>query len=200
MRKSLVLAKRKRSPRLDRLVPVADLERRIYLVRRQKVMLDHDLAGLYGVTTGNLNLAVRRNRERFPEDFVFKLTSTESESLLLQFARAKIRGGRRTAPYAFTEQGVAMLSSVLRSRRAALVNVAIMRAFVRIREVLATHKKLAHQLESLEAKIMRHDVHIERHSGEIQEVLEVLRRLIEQPVPPRRRIGFAKQPEIGRSP
>lgn len=153
-------------------------------------MLDGDLAELYGVTTGNLNLAVRRNRARFPDDFVFQLTRKETESLLLQIARAKRHGGRRTAPYAFTEQGVAMLSSVLRSQRAALVNVAIMRAFVRIREVLAAHKDLAQKLEALEAKYARHDIEIEHHSAEIHEILEALRQLIEQPVPPRRKIGF----------
>ena len=99
------------------------------------------------MTTGNLNLAVRRNKNRFPEDFVFRLSAQESKALLLlQFARTKQRGGRRTAPYVFTEQGVAMLSSVLRSERAALVNVAIMQAFVRLREAVATHKDLAREL------------------------------------------------------
>jgi DNA-binding PadR family transcriptional regulator len=111
--------------------------------------------------------------------------------LLLQIATAKRRGGRRSAPYAFTEQGVAMLSSVLRSRRAALVNIAIMRAFVRTREVLATHKDFAQKLEALEAKYMRHGVEIERHNAEIQEIFEALRQLIEEPLPTRRKIGFA---------
>jgi hypothetical protein len=96
-------------------VPLEVIERRIYLIRGQKVMLDQDLAELYGVTTGNLNLAVRCNRVRFPEDFMFQLSTAEMKSLLLQSARAKERGGRRTPPYAFTEQGVAMLSSVLKS-------------------------------------------------------------------------------------
>ena len=106
----------------------------------QKVMLDQDLAELYGVTTGNLNLAVRRNKVRFPEDFMFQLNAQEMESLLLQSAGAKERGGRRTPPYAFTEQGVAMLSSVLRAQRAVLVNIVIMRAFVKLREMLSTHR------------------------------------------------------------
>lgn len=175
----------------DRLVvPAETIERRIYLIRGQKVMLDCDLGELYGVTTGNLNLAVRRNRARFPDDFVFQLTREEASSLPLQIARANRRGGRRTLPYAFTEQGVAMLSSVLRSHRAALVNVAIMRAFVRIREVVATHKDLAQKLEALEAKYTRHDTEIERHNAEIEEVFEAIRQLIEQPVPPQRQIGF----------
>jgi chromosome segregation ATPase len=193
MRKSSALAKRKRLLHPAYVIPVEAIERRIYLIRGHKVMLDQDLAELYGVTTGNLNLAVRRNRARFPEDFVFQLTREETDTLLLQIARANSRGGRRTAPYAFTEQGVAMLSSVLRSHRAALVNVAIMRAFVRFREVLATHKDLAQRLEALEAKYTRHDIEIERHNAEIQEVFEALRRLIEEPVPPQRRIGFARQ-------
>src|SRR5690348_7152623 len=106
------------------------IERRIYLIRGQKIMLDRDLAELYGVTTGNLNLAVRRNALRFPEDFMFQLSADEAGSLLLHIARSKARGGRRTSPYAFTEQGVAMLSSILKTRRAVLVNIVIMRAFV----------------------------------------------------------------------
>src|SRR5437899_184177 len=97
------------------IIPLERIASRIYLIRGQKVMLDTDLAEIYGVTTGNLNLAVRRNAKRFPDDFVFQLTVEEHESLLLQTARAKTRGGRRTTPYAFTEQGVAMLSSVLHS-------------------------------------------------------------------------------------
>jgi hypothetical protein len=120
-------------------VAVGRIERRIYFIRAQKVMLDEDLAELYHVTTGNLNLAVRRNRMRFPPDFMFQLSHAETKSLLLQIARAKHRGGRRSRPHVFTEQGVAMLSSVLRSQRAALVNIAIMRVFVRLREVLVTH-------------------------------------------------------------
>jgi hypothetical protein len=124
------------------LVPVEVIERRIYLIRGQKVMLDQDLAELYGVTTGNLNLAVRRNQLRFPEDFMFQLSAEERASLILQSARAKGRGGRRTPPYAFTEQGVAMLSSVLKSQRAVLVNIVIMRAFVKLREMLATHRDI----------------------------------------------------------
>jgi hypothetical protein len=111
-------------------VPLEVIERRIYLIRGQKVMLDQDLAELYGVTTGNLNLAVRRNKVRFPEDFMFQLDAEETKSLLLQSARAKVRGGRRTAPYAFTEQGVAMLSSVLKTQRAVLVKMVTMPAWV----------------------------------------------------------------------
>jgi len=132
--------------------PAEAIERRIFLIRGQKVLLDNDLAELYGVTTGNLNLAVRRNKIRFPSDFMFQLSDEETKCLLLQFAISKSRGGRRTLPYAFTEQGVAMLSSVLKSQRAVLVNIAIMRAFVRLRELMGTHKDLAQKLEALEKK------------------------------------------------
>jgi len=129
-------------------IPSELIEKRIYLVRGQKVMLDSDLAELYGVTTGNLNLAVRRNKSRFPKDFMFQLTAEEAKSLLLQTARSKGRGGRRTPPSVFTEQGVAMLSSVLRSEQAVQVNIAIMRAFVRLRELLVIHKDLANKIEA----------------------------------------------------
>src|SRR5690242_17711194 len=138
-------------------VAVQVIERRIYLVRGQKVMLDSDLAKLYGVTTGNLNLAVRRNRKLFPEDFMFQLSPAEAGSLLLHSASSSGRGGRRTRPYAFTEQGVAMLSSVLRSERAIQVNIAIMRAFIRLREVLAKDKQLARKLKQLEEKYKGHE-------------------------------------------
>src|SRR5271166_4200367 len=115
---------------------VERIEQSIYWMRSQKVMLDSDLAQLYGVTTGNLNLAVRRNCNRFPEDFMFQLTPQETNSLLLQIARPK-RGGRRTPPFAFSEHGVAMLSSVLGSERAVQVNIVIVRAFIKLREVLS---------------------------------------------------------------
>ena len=118
-------------------VPVAMIERRIYFIRGQKVMLDSDLADLYQVLTKNLNLAVRRNIGRFPEDFMFQLTPEEYENLRLQFATSNVgRGGRRYLPYAFTEHGVAMLSSVLNSERAVQMNILIIRAFVKMREIL----------------------------------------------------------------
>ena len=120
-------------------------------------MLDVDLAELYGVTTKRLNEAVRRNTARFPNDFMFQLAPVEVESLRSQFATSNGRGGRRYLPYAFTEQGVAMLSSVLNSKRSILVNVAIMRAFVRLRETLGAHKEFARTLEDLERKYAAHD-------------------------------------------
>ena len=128
------------------------IERRIYLIRGQKVMLDTDLAMLYHVPTFRLNEAVKRNRQRFPKDFMFQLSKTEAESLTSHFAMSKSgRGGRRTVPYAFTELGVAMLSSVLNSERAVQMNILIMRAFVKLRDMLASHKDLATRMEKLEA-------------------------------------------------
>jgi hypothetical protein len=124
---------------------------KILLVRGKKVMLDRDLAELYGVTTFNLNKAVKRNIERFPEDFMFVLTKEEVKNLTFQFGISSW-GGRRSLPHLFTEQGVAMLSGVLNSQRAIKVNIAIMRAFVRLREILLTHKDLATKIEALEIK------------------------------------------------
>ena len=134
------------------LLPLEKIQHRIYMIRGHKVMLDYDLAELYEVTTGNLNLAVRRNSSRFPNDFMFRLTPVEVRALVLQFARPKGRGGRQIPPYAFTEHGVSMLSSILKSERAILVNIAIMRAFGRLRELLSSHKHLAKKLDALEKK------------------------------------------------
>lgn len=166
-------------------IPPELIERRIYLIRGQKVMLDSDLAELYQVTTGNLNLGVRRNPQRFPEDFMFQLTKEEFENLRLQFATSSSSyGGRRYLPYAFTEQGVAMLSSVLNSDRAVAVNIAIMRAFVKLREIMATHKDLANKIEALERKYAAHD-------KEIQVIFSAIKKLLEpSPPPSKRRMGF----------
>lgn len=135
------------------LLPVEIIQNKIYLIRGQRVMFDRDLAELYGVTTGNLNKTVRRNLERFPEDFMFQLTQEENESLIFQFGRPKEgRGGSRYLSYAFTEQGVAMLSSILNSKSAVQVNIQIMRVFTKLREVMSTHKDLARKIEDLERK------------------------------------------------
>ena len=170
-------------------VPVEMIERRIFLIRRQKVMLDSDLAELYQVSTGRLNERVRRNIKRFPEDFMFQLTRQESDSLRSQIATLKTARGqhRKYLPLAFTEQGVAMLSSVLRSERAVQVNIAIMRAFVRLREILATHKDLARKMADLERK--------QRKQGkQIGEIFAYVQKLLKPPKPPklpkRRPIGF----------
>jgi len=169
-------------------VPLERIEQRIIVLRGQKVLLDADLAELYGVETGNLNLAVRRNRERFPDDFVFRLTKDEfTECLRLQSATSnKGRGGRRTLPYAFTEQGVAMLSSVLRSPRAVLVNVEIMRAFVRLRRMLATHEELARRIAELE----------KTYDSRFAVVFDVLMELMKPPALPKSRgkHGFVAPP------
>src|SRR3990170_5889438 len=134
------------------LVPIELIEKKILLIRGHKVMLDSDLAVLYGVTTKRLNEQMRRNLRRFPSDFMFQLTAEEVESLRSQFATLKTGRGRhrKYLPYIFTEQGVAMLSSVLNSERAIEVNILIMRAFVKLREMLATHKDLAKKLEDME--------------------------------------------------
>lgn len=154
-------------------------------------MLDADLARLYGVPTKRLNEQVRRNIKRFPQDFMFQLAKDEYQSLKSQFLISSLRsqfatsnrGGRRYFPYAFTEQGVAMLSSVLKSERAIQVNIAIMRAFVKLREILSTHKELAHQLSALERKI-------EKHDAEIQSIFEAIRLLMKPSTSHPRKTGF----------
>ena len=160
---------------------LAKIEQRIFLVRGQKVMLDADLAELYRVPTKSLNLAVKRNADRFPEDFMFQLTDDDVAGLRFHFETSKRgRGGRRYAPYAFTEQGVAMLSSVLRSPRAVQVNIAIMRTFVRLREMLLSNAELARKLAALENK----------YDAQFKVVFDAIRELMLPPDPPRRQIGF----------
>ncbi len=135
----------------------------IYLIRGEKVMIDSDLAKLYGVLTGNLNKAVKRNINRFPEDFMFQLTMEEYEALKFQIGIPNEgRGGRRTPPYAFTEQGVAMLSSVLNSERAIEINVAVIRTFVRLRQILATHEDVVRKIEEHDRQIANLYHHVER--------------------------------------
>jgi hypothetical protein len=166
-------------------IPVELIERRIYLIRGYKVMLDRDLANLYQVETSYLNRQVKRNIDRFPVDFMFQLNDEESEALRCQFgiSNAAGRGGRRYLPYAFTQEGVAMLSSVLRSGRAVLVNVAIMRAFVRLREILISNKDLANRLDSLEKK----------YDSSFRVVFDAIRKLMGPPTDrDRRAIGFRK--------
>jgi len=149
---------------------------KILLVRGRKVMLDRDLASLYGVGTRDLNKAVKRNLQRFPKDFMFQLTKQETENLMFQFGTSSW-GGLRKLPYVFTEQGVAMLSSVLKSKRAIWVNIAIMRAFVKLREILLTHKELAEKLEELERKYQLHET-------DIQVIFEAIKKLLEPPPEP----------------
>jgi phage regulator Rha-like protein len=164
-------------------IPVERITRAILLIRGQKVMLDTDLAELYGVETKTLNRAVKRNLGRFPGDFMFQLTWEEAERLRYQIGTLKTGRGRhrKYRPYAFTEQGVAMLSSVLHSERAVRVNIEIMRAFVRLRRILATNADLARKLEELEKK----------YDAQFKVVFDAIRELMTPAEPPRkRRIGF----------
>ena len=147
--KEFVCMSKKISNKSEVIVPVEVIEKKIYLIRSHKVMLDSDLAELYGVETKMLVRAVKRNIERFPSDFMFQLTKEEFDNLRFHFGTSSQWGGRRYLPYAFTEQGVAMLSSVLRSKRAIQVNITIMRVFVRLRQILSTHKELAYKLACL---------------------------------------------------
>jgi hypothetical protein len=163
------------------LVPTEIIEKKIFLIRGQKVMLDADLADLYGVSTKRLNEQVRRNLNRFPPDFMFQLNEEEIEILRSQFATSKTgRGGRRYFPYAFTEQGVAMLSTVLSSEQAITVNIMIIRAFVKLREMIASNKDLARRLDELEKK----------YDKQFKIVFEAIRQLMTPPETSKRKIGF----------
>ena len=166
-------------------VSVEQIERRIHTIGGQKVMLDSDLAALYGISTKRLNEQVKRNRRRFPADFAFQLSKSEAESLRSQFATSKShRGGRRYLPYAFTEHGAIMLASVLNTPRAIDVSVYVVRAFVRLRQMLATQKDVAPKLAELERRVAGHD-------EAIRSLVTAIRRLMGSPPPtPRRRIGF----------
>jgi len=185
------------------IVPALRIAQSICLLRGQKVILDFDLAALYGVATKVLNQAVKRNRERFPADFMFQLTAEETSNLRSQFvtSRSQTIGNQSIAmnrsqfvtlkrgqnikyrPYAFTEEGVAMLSSVLNSARAVKVNIAIMRAFVKLREALETNRELARKFAELEKRVGKHD-------AKIDAILDAIRQLMAPPEEPRREIGF----------
>ncbi len=174
-------------------VLVEQVGRCIFLIRGHRVMLDSDLAELYGVPTKRLNEQVRRNATRFPSDFMFQLTPQEVQSLRSQIATSNLRshsviskrgrGGRRYLPHVLTEQGVAMLSSVLNSERAIQVNIAIVRAFVKLRQMLASHKGLSIKLEALEKK----------YDARFRVIFDAIRKLMAPPETPRRRIGFHTQ-------
>ena len=172
------------------------IQSRILALREQRVMLDADLAQLYGVETRVLVQAVKRNLARFPADFMFQLTAEEWAALRSQsvISNTEGRGGRRTAPYAFTEQGVAMLSTVLGSPRAIAVNIEIMRTFVRVRALAATHSDLAKRLAELEDKTealaMSHDTFSRNTRNQLKQVFDALRELMTPPDPPKRPIGF----------
>lgn len=168
---------------MNNVIPEERIEAKIYLIRGQKVMLDRDLADLYGVQTKNLNKAVSRNPSRFPVDFMFQLTKEEYSALRFQTGTLKKGQHSKYLPLGFTEQGVAMLSGILRSKRAVQVNIAIMRAFVKLRTILSSHKELAQKFKELEQKVVVHDV-------EIQHIFDAIRKMVEPEVKPTKRIGF----------
>ena len=161
------------------IVPAETIERKIYSIRGKRVMLDRDLAALYGVTTRDLNKAVSRNPDRFPSDFMFPLTHQEVRNLMFHFGTSSW-GGVRKPPRVFTEHGILMLSSVLRSKRAVQVNIQIMRTFTKLRELLSTHVDLRRKIEELE----------KRYDHQFKVVFDAIRRLMAPPESPRRRIGF----------
>lgn len=159
------------------------IENKIYLIRGKRVMLDKDLAELYGVKTKVLNQAVKRNMKRFPEYFMFQLTKEEAEISRSQIVTLKHGQNIKYSPYAFTEQGVAMLSSVLNSKRAIQVNIQIMITFTKLREMITNHTELTEKLKQLESKI-------EKHDSEIQSIFNVIRQLMMPPEKPTRKVGF----------
>lgn len=162
---------------------------KIYFVRGRKVMLDRDLAELYGATTGNLNKAVKRNQKRFPEDFMFQLTEDEYKNLIFQNGISSW-GGVRKMPFVFTEQGVAMLSGVLYSDIAIEVNIRIIRIFTKLREMLSTHKDILLKIEQLEKQVVQ-------NSEDIRMIFTALKELLSPPNPPREPIGFRRNNEKG---
>ena len=165
------------------LVPPDVVEDCIYVIRGHRIMLDRDLAGLYGVQTFNLNKAVQRNRSRFPADFMFQLTRDEYTALRFQIGMLNRGHHSKYLPYAFTQEGISMLSGVLHSPRAVDVNIAIMRAFVRMRQLLSVNRQLARKLEELENKLIAHDYKIEG-------IVEAIRGLMNPPPRPTRPIGY----------
>lgn len=170
------------------IVTLDQVERKIFLIRGQQILLDSDLAALYGVETRVLNQAVRRNIERFPEDFLLTLTREEFDNLISQSVTSSSKnfGGRRKLPFAFTEQGVAMLSSVLNSERAVQVNIAIMRAFVNMRKLAVTNEEVAKRLAVIERKIDHHDENFKKVFGAI-------RAMLNPPAKPQKRIGYIQE-------
>ena len=171
---------------MNRIVPAERVESRILLIRGQKVLLDADLAKLYGVTTKRLNEQVKRNRDRFPDDFMFQLTPDEKAEVVANCDHLQGLKFSPAFPYAFTEHGAIMAASVLNTRRAIEMSAFVVRAFVRLREVLAAHKELAAKLAALERKVANHDKHI-------RALFDAIRQLMAPPEKPRKRIGFAAE-------
>jgi phage regulator Rha-like protein len=167
---------------MSKIVSVDVISEKIFLIRGLRVLLDQDLAQLYGVETKTLIRAVKRNMERFPEDFMFQMTKQEFENLRRHFGTSSQWGGRRYSPYAFTEQGISMLSSVLKSKQAIEVNIAIMRAFVKLREILSQNKELRAEMKRLEDEV----------DAQFQAVFEVIRRLMDKTGNPYKITGFRR--------
>ncbi len=170
------------------LIPQETIEQRIFLLRNQKVMIDRDLAELYGVETKHLNRQVKRNIQRFPEEFMFQLSIEERNQLVTICHRFKTMKHSSSLPYAFTEHGVAMLASVLKSDRAVKISIHIIKAFVKLREIFSTHKELANKLAQLERKI-------ENHDEEIRLIFDAIRQLMTPPEARQKQIGFLKVKE-----
>ena len=171
---------------MNDVIQVERIESRIFMIRGQKVMIDRDLAELYGVPTKRLNEAVKRNAARFPEEFMFQLSEKEKSELVANCDRFRSLKHSTSLPYAFNEQGIAMLSSVLNSERAIMINILIIKTFVRLRQLISSHKELARKIEELEKKYSKHEL-------EITVVFKVLRKLMEKPMvveKPKRGIGF----------
>lgn len=179
--------------------PIEIITKRIVPIRGQKVLLDSDLAALYGVSTRRLNEQVRRNLARFPEDFIFELSESEFQTLMSQFATSS-RGGRRKRPFAFTEHGAIMAASVLKTSRAVEVSVYVVRAFVQLRELVSSNEQFAVRLEDLETKVqllsLKHDSLEQNAHVQLKQIFDALRELMVQPPPPKRRpIGFVTPEE-----
>jgi len=176
------------------MIPDEVIINKIYLIRGQKVMLDRDLAELYGVTTGNLNKAVKRNPNRFPDDFMFQLTEEEFKNLIFQNGTSSW-GGTRKMPYAFTDLGVPQLSTVLKSEQAIMVNLQIMRVFNKMQKMLLNYKDFLLKIEKIEKQLMKHDDMLGKYDADIQFIFKALKQLLNPPQEPRKQIGFKKPGE-----
>ncbi|HTB31633.1 MAG TPA: ORF6N domain-containing protein [Bacteroidia bacterium] len=179
---------------MGKLIKLTDdtIANKIYLLRGKRVMMDRDLAEMYGVEVKNLKRQVRRNLARFPEDFMFTLSEKEFINLRSQIGTSSW-GGVRYSPMVFTEQGVAMLSSVLNSEQSIAVNIQIMRIFTKMREMLSTHKDILLKLEHIEKKMYSYDNHLKKHEEEIQLIFQALKELLNPVEPPRKRIGYRQK-------
>ena len=171
-----------------------EIFKRIYTIRGKRVMLDRDLSDLYGVPTKRLNEQVKRNADRFPEDFMFQMTTEELENWRSQFAtsNSEIMGLRR-GPYVFTDYGILMLSSVLKSQRATEVNIQIMRAFVKIKEMIASSKGMMQKIDKMEDKLIKQDKSLNEHSKQIKMIFSAIRQLLPDAEKPVKKIGFRKK-------